>query len=287
MSFLDLLNKPLEVIRESCSTEGCGTEACGNESCKEEACKKEGCDTEACGNEACKSEACKREGCKMEGDDEDDDDYEDDEDDDRDDIDAAMDEMDIEDELQGMSDDEIDDLANSLLSSEIDDLSGDDDPVDLTPDEERDADDMMAVAATMGVIQNELNAQEKATLIESAADLRIAVDEGFLMESDLRLLEESVEPVMEAAFAPKTKVKFSLKDREKQLYAIAINSCARSHNDPDYYGLQKLNRLRRIKRAKLEKKYHAEAVQRMKVYIKRLKSSKSSILSGIGKKLSR
>ena len=58
------------------------------------------------------------------------------------------------------SKEQIDDLANRLLSSEIDDLSGDDDPVDLTPDEERDADDMMAVAATMGVIQNELNALE-------------------------------------------------------------------------------------------------------------------------------
>ena len=43
--------------------------------------------------------------------------------------------------------------------------------------------------------------------------------------------------------------------------------------------------MRRVLKRKLQKKYHAEAIKRMKVYFNRLKASKSSILSALGKKI--
>jgi len=83
----------------------------------------------------------------------------------------------------------------------------------------------------------------------------------------------------------KTTVRFSREDRKAQLYAVAINVSARAHNDPDFIKLQRVQKIRRVLKRKLRKKYHAEAVRRMKVYFKRLQSSKSPVLSAIGKKL--
>ena len=73
--------------------------------------------------------------------------------------------------------------------------------------------------------------------------------------------------------------------KQKQLYAIAINVSAAAHHDPDYIKLKKINRMSKILRAKLEKKYHAEATKRMKVYYKRLLSSGPAPLAAIGKNI--
>lgn len=202
-----------------------------------------------------------------------------------DELDDGLNYGDDDDNLENLSDDELDALADSIISSEVDELVGDVPEEELSPEEERDADDMMGVAATTAVVQSELNATEQAALLETMTDLQIAIDEGLLMESDVEALKMSLQPFTEAAFSPKTKVKFSLNDKKAQLYSVALNVCARAHNDPDYRKLQKIYKARRVLRAKLEKKYHAEATKRMKVYIQRLRSSKSGILASIGKKL--
>ena len=75
--------------------------------------------------------------------------------------------------------------------------------------------------------------------------------------------------------------------KKKQLYALAVNVSAAAKHDPDYIKLKKVMKMRKILRAKLERKYHAEATKRMKIYFKRLSNSNSSTLSKIGKKHSK
>ena len=150
------------------------------------------------------------------------------------------------------------------------------------------ADDMMSTAATTIVVNDELNAQEKAEFLESAEQLQIAVNEGLLLESDLDDLMYDLGMVTEGKnYNKKMLIRLDKKSKMKQLYSLAVNVSACAHHDPDFIKLKKVLRVRKQLRAKLRKKYHAEAMKRMKVYYKRLTSSKSSVLSNIGKKLSK
>lgn len=194
-------------------------------------------------------------------------------------------------DLGSLSDEELEELEADLRDSDLDDVTDDIDPVELTADEEREADDLMSLAGTTELLKSELNVEERAAFLESTTETQIAVFEGFLLESDVVTITESSdetseEDVMtEAKMYHKTSVRFSAEDRKAQLYAVAINVSARAHNDPDFIKLQRVQKMRRVLKRKLQKKYHAEAVKRMKVYFNRLKSSRSSVLAAIGKKI--
>ena len=147
---------------------------------------------------------------------------------------------------------------------------------------------MMSTAATTIVVNDELNAQEKAEFLESAEQLQIAVNEGLLLESDINDMMYDLGMVTEGhKYNKKMLIRLDKKSKMKQLYSLAVNVSACAHHDPDFIKLKKVLRVRKQLRAKLRKKYHAEAMKRMKVYYKRLTSSKSSVLSNIGKKLSK
>lgn len=190
-------------------------------------------------------------------------------------------------------DDEVDDMSPAALAgtaTAIDDdtinrVVGPENPQELSPEEEMQADDMMSVAATSVVVNNELNSDEKKDFIESEREIQIAMNEGFLMESDVQDIAESADLVMENSYNKKMIVRLDKNAKLKQLYAIGINVSAAAHHDPDYYKLKKINRMRKLIKARLRKKYHSEALKRMKIYFKRLTSSKSKTLSKIGKKL--
>lgn len=188
-------------------------------------------------------------------------------------------------DLSDLSDEELDEMEDELRDSDLDDVVGDIEPVELTADEEREADDLMSLAATTELLKSELNADERAEFLESTIDTQIAVFEGFLLESDVVAPSENDEIMTEAKMYNKTTVRFSREDRKAQLYAVALNVSARAHNDPDFIKLQRVQKMRRILKRKIQKKYHAEAVRRMKVYFNRLKSSKSTVLSTLGKKV--
>lgn len=209
--------------------------------------------------------------------------------------------IDLGNESDGDSDDDDDDLEE--LEKEIseipdDELNGDtsdgdsddddDDDVTLSDDESEEADKFMAVVATPTVLQSELDVTEQ-TMFKESGDADIAVDEGFLLESDiLDLFEEMGDDDLyatEAAFVPKTKIQFSLADRKKQLFEVGIMASARAHNDRDYFLLQKVYRAKRKLKEKLRKRYRTEALARVKAYIARLKKSKSTILSKIADKI--
>jgi hypothetical protein len=203
-------------------------------------------------------------------------------DDDRDDM-KDLDDID----LSGLSDEELEEMEAELRDSDLDDAAGDDiEPVELTPEEEKEADDLMSLAGTTELIRSELDSDEQDKFFESAIDTQIAVFEGFLLESDILPETSDDEDVLtETKIYGKTTIRKSADAWKAQLYSIAVNVSARAHHDSDFIKLQKVQKMRRILRRKLQKKYHAEAVRRMKVYFNRLKASRSTILSNLGKKI--
>lgn len=220
-------------------------------------------------------------------------------DDDEDDDDDVEDIDDID--ISGLSDEDLDRFEDDLKNSDVDDVTinivddddddddddEDDTEVKLTPAEDKEADDMMSLAATTQLIQSELNDDEQKKFYESSIDAPVAVYEGFLLESDVEAYLNSENDMFTESkkFYNKNVVRFTKQARMHQLYAVAVNVSARAHNDPLYNAYQKILRKRRIVREKLNTKYHNEAMKRMKVYFRRLNSSKSPVLNKIGKDL--
>lgn len=208
-----------------------------------------------------------------------DDDEEDDDDDEIEDLDDI--------DLSNLSDEELEEMEAELRDSDLDDAIGDVEPVELTPEEEREADDLMSLAGTTELVRSELSADEQDEFFESAQDMQIAVFEGFLLESDTLPETSEGEDILteKTKMYSKTTIRKSADAWKAQLYSIAVNVSARAHHDTDFVKLQKVQKMRRILRRKLQKKYHAEAVRRMRVYFNRLKNSKSPVLSKLGKKM--
>lgn len=197
----------------------------------------------------------------------------------------AGDEDDMDDfDPDDLSDEELDAMDRELGDDMIGHVVPDEPEVSLSPDEEIQADDMMSVAATTALINKEMNTEERMEFANSDIDTSIAINEGFLLPSDVEEMKDS-ELMSEASFnANQNVVHLNKKARLNQLYALAVNVSAAAHNDPDYRVLRKLNYQRKVKRKALSKKYHSEALKRMRVYWKRLKASKSKPLSDLAKK---
>lgn len=200
------------------------------------------------------------------------------------------------DDLEGEDDDfDPDDMSDSELAALDAELGGDavdtvidnhssddDEEVDLSPREEMEADDLMSMAATSMLVNDELSTEEKAEFVKTEA--AIAVEEGFMTESDVNQLAIETGLVQEARYNNRMIIKLDAASKKKQLYALAVNVCAASHRDPDYVKLKKVMKIRKILRAKLDRKYHTEATKRMKIYYARLRHSKSGMLSKIASK---
>ena len=242
---------------------------------------------------------------KMESDDDDDDDDEDDDDEDDDEDDDLDDDVDDDgEEDDDVDDDDLDDMADDIANMSDDDLNDmasslkepmvpDGPEVSLTPDEEMHADDLMQVAGAAALIRGEMNAEERTALVESVSDLRIGMTEGFLNDSLIMDLKESVsdatmdddDAFTEAKIYNKTTVRMSKKARLNQLFEIAVITCARAHNDPSYAKYKKACKIKKFYRAQMRQRYRSEAMKRMKILFARLKQSKSPIIKSLGKKV--
>lgn len=217
-------------------------------------------------------------------------------DDEADDIDAADDLGDDEDDditlddLGDLSDEEIDQLAAGIdgYDGEDDDIDDDDDEdVYLDPDEQYQADDIMAVAGTSQLINDALSTEERAQLFESRKELASLVNEGLLFESDIQELRNAYDDdvMTEAMYNGPTKLKWSISSIKARLFGTAIFACAAAKNDRDLVKYRKCRKLGRVYKAKLRKKYAAPAKVRMKVMFKRLKASKSATANAIAKRV--
>lgn len=226
--------------------------------------------------------------------DDDDDDFDDDDDDvDPDDI----DDDDMDDDLDSVMDD-LGDLTDDDLDQVEDNLKDDDDEEDddveqvrLNPDEEIEADNLMQVAGTASLIRSEMNMDERAEFLESSADLTTAKLEGFINDSVIQEMEAMSKPVdleetfQEAKIYNKNTVRLNKEARLAQLFAIAVYSSARAHNDPEYKKWKKAKKVARYYSANMRRKYKSEATKRMRVLFARLKNSKSPIVKDLGKKV--
>ena len=184
-----------------------------------------------------------------------------------------------------LSDEELANLDAELGDQAMDTVVGDEDEVNLSPEEEIEADDMMSVAATTLLVRDEMNMEERVQFVQNEA--RTAVNEGFMTESDINELSNELGLMQEANYNRKMIIRLDAESKKKQLYALAVNVSAAAHNDPDYIKLKKVMKMRKVLRARLEKKYHAEASKRMRVYFARLKRSKADSLSKVGNKYSK
>ena len=256
----------------------------GKEGCSKEGCSKEGCSGAKCeGDDEFGTEGCSKEGCsgaKCEGDDDDDldlDDIEGDVDDEDNDALGDDDLLNFDKELRDDDNTEIDDDEDD---DDEDDDDDDEDEVDLTPDEELKADDMMSLAATTMLINDELNDDEKKEFAESD-------NEGFMTESDVNDLRAVVSDVYTEGknYNKKMIIRLDKDAKMKQLRALGIRVSAAAHRDSDYMMYKKATRIKRAKWKKLEKRYGREGEKRAKIYFNRLRNSKSNVLSSVAKKI--
>ena len=180
-----------------------------------------------------------------------------------------------------------DDLDDDELQKLDAELSGgsynSDNEEKLTPEEEIQADDMMAVAATTLLVNDKLSGDEKKEFCSSESETATAIREGFMTEADINEMAAECGLITEAKYTNKMIIRLDAESKKKQLYALAVNVSAAAHNDPDYIKLKKVMKMRKILRAKLDRKYHGEAMKRMKVYYARLRNSKSNTLRKVSK----
>lgn len=190
-----------------------------------------------------------------------------------------------------INDEFMNDLDASGLVNDTEDIPSEVNSVDLTPEESEEADRVIDMAATPIVLKEVLGEKEIKEFVESY-EFDIACNEGFLTESDSSTLTgeytpEMLEYMTEAKLYNKTKVQMSVKDRFAQLFEISVLGCARAKNDPDYIKLVKIQKARRVLKARLRQKYRNPALQKAKLYLQRLKKSRSGIIAKAAGKISK
>ena len=135
---------------------------------------------------------------------------------------------------------------------------------DMTPDEERNVDDVMNAVATPLILNGELNEEEIKEFV-NGLDGEIAEQEGMITE--------------------RTIVRFDKNARKAQLYEVAIAAVGREKNDPDWRKLQTVYKMERKLKARLRKKYNSLATRKVKEYLDRARKSKSGILAKLAAKI--
>lgn len=172
-------------------------------------------------------------------------------------VDDILDTPELDEPEMGDVEDEIED--------DIED-GADDESTELTPEESQRVDDVMNTVATPVLISDEIRGEEEVKEFVDSIDSDIAVAEGYLTE--------------------KTIVKFDKTAKQSQLYEIAVAAVAREKKDPLYRKLETVYKMERVLKAKLRKKYHAEAVKKSREYLARARKSKSTVVAKAAKKVS-
>ena len=183
-----------------------------------------------------------------------------------------------------LSDEELENMDRELSADVIDSVADDGEgEVELTPEEEMEADDMMSVAATTMLVKDQLNAQERAEFLKDEAQVKCAINEGFLTDADVNEMMIEAGLVTEAKYNNRMIIKLDAASKKKQLYALAVNVSAAAHHDPDWIKYKKCIKLKKLLHAKLERKYKSEAAKRARVYFKRINKSGSPTVAALAK----
>lgn len=157
--------------------------------------------------------------------------------------------------------------------------------LELSPEEDAEADAIIGIAATPVVLKEFLSQEAVMEFLESE-EFDIAVEEGFALEGTRATFESvTAELFTEAKFYSKNQVRFTKEARTNQLFEICVQAIARAKNDPVYLTLAKVQNMRRKLKAVLRQRYKAQAMKKAKEYIVRLRRSKSPVIANVAKKI--
>lgn len=157
--------------------------------------------------------------------------------------------------------------------------------LELTPEEEAEADSIINIAATP-VILKEVLTQESVDAFVESAEFDIAVEEGFALEGTKdNFCSVTGELFTEAKFYNKNQMRLTKEARTNQLFEICVQAIARAKNDPVYFKLAKVQELRRKLKAVLRQRYKAPAMKKAKEYIVRMRRSKAPTIANAAKKI--
>lgn len=191
----------------------------------------------------------------------------------------------VQEGVDDIEDMEIDAEEKDPVMDEIVDDFEKPESLELTPEEEADADSMINIAATPILLKEVLSQEAVDDFLESA-EFDIAVEEGFALEGTKDNFESFTgELFTEAKFYNKNQVRFTKEARTNQLFEICIQAIARAKNDPVYFKLAKVQTLRRKLKAVLRQRYKAPAMKKAKEYIVRMRRSKAPTLANAAKKI--
>lgn len=166
----------------------------------------------------------------------------------------------------------------------VDDLEKPD-SLELSPEEEAEADSIINIAATPVILKEVLSQESVDTFLESA-EFDIAVEEGFALEGTKGNFGSYTNQLFtEAKFYSKNQVRFTKEARTNQLFEICVQAIARAKNDPVYFKLAKVQALRRHMKDTLRSRYKAQAMKKAKEYIIRLRRSKAPTIADAAKKI--
>ncbi len=181
-----------------------------------------------------------------------------------------------------------------ISDEELDSMEADADGVDLTKvpedtdlseEEEDEASRIIDLAATSVMLREALGLDDVRKFAESS-EFEIACDEGFflegakqpLLESTSLLFLESGETFLESRFYQKNSVRLTKQSKLNQLFEICVQAIARAKNDAIMRKLERIQMLRRKYKAILRQRYKSQAIRQSKMYLQRLKNSKSPTL---------
>ena len=157
--------------------------------------------------------------------------------------------------------------------------------IELTPEEEAEADSIINIAATP-VILKEVLTQESVDAFVESEEFDIAVEEGFALEGTKdNFCSVTGELFTEAKFYNKNQMRLTKEARTNQLFEICVQAIARAKNDPVYFKLAKVQELRRKLKAVLRQRYKAPAMKKAKEYIVRMRRSKAPTIANAAKKI--
>lgn len=180
---------------------------------------------------------------------------------------------------------DVDDELDNLEAEADIDLTQIPEDTELSDVEEDEVARIVDLAATSVVLKETLGMDAVREFAESP-EFEVACDEGFFLEGAKVPLYESTsllfldtgDTFLESKFYQKNSVRLTKQSKLNQLFEICVQAIARAKNDAIMRKLERIQVLRRKYKAILRQRYKTQAMKQSKMYLQRLRQSKSPTL---------
>lgn len=180
---------------------------------------------------------------------------------------------------------DVDDELDNLEAEADIDLTQIPEDTELSDVEEDEVARIVDLAATSVVLKETLGMDAVREFAESP-EFEVACDEGFflegakapLLESTSLLFLDTGDTFLESKFYQKNSVRLTKQSKLNQLFEICVQAIARAKNDPIMRKLERIQVLRRKYKAILRQRYKTQSMKQSKMYLQRLRQSKSPTL---------